>query len=248
MAARRQLAGFLVSDTRADALTRLLQRRLRRHEQTLLFFANHHFVVECQHLREDMQNTPSIIVNDGIAMNAASLLLFGRRFRENLNGTDFTPRFLKALARPANVYLFGSEAQVVAEAGELFGALPHVNVVGTCDGFSYAADERDLVADINRSGADIVLVGLGNPRQEEWVLRHAAQLDAKLIVCIGALFEWATGHKRRAPAAIRKCGMEWAYRICLEPKRLTRRYTVGAVAFFVVVARDRLFPIRTAPA
>jgi beta-1,4-glucosyltransferase len=238
MAVQRKLGGFRVTDTRAPVLTRLLERRLRQGRQTLLFFANHHFVVQCQHLRDEIQNSPTIIVNDGIGMNLASLVLFGKRFVENLNGTDYTPSFLGGLSRPVKLYLFGSEPEVVERAGAFFGRLPMVTVVGIADGFSFQNRGFDVVADINRSGADIVLAGLGNPRQEEWALRNAANLNAKLIIGVGALFEWATGHKNRAPEIIRKSGLEWAYRIWLEPRRLTARYTLGAGAFCLALARN----------
>jgi beta-1,4-glucosyltransferase len=238
MAVRRDLGGFRITDTRAPVLTRLLERRLRQGRQTLLFFANHHFVVQCQHLRNEIQSSPTIIVNDGIGMNLASLVLFGKRFEENLNGTDFTPLFLGGLSRPVKVYLFGSETEVVERAGAYFDRLPMVTVVGCADGFSFQSRGFDVVADINRSGADIVLIGLGNPRQEEWALRNAATLNPKLIIGVGALFEWATGHKIRAPEIIRKFGLEWAYRIWLEPRRLTARYTLGAGAFCLALARN----------
>ena len=67
------------------------------------------------------------------------------------------------------------------------------------------------------------------------MLRHWDRLDAKLIFGVGALFDWMTGQRRRAPALVRHMRLEWVYRVAIEPRRLLRRYTVGVVHFFSLV-------------
>jgi beta-1,4-glucosyltransferase len=91
-----------------------------------------------------------------------------------------------------------------------------------------------LVALINRSQAEVVLVALGNPMQEEWILVNRQALDAKVVVGVGALFDFWGGYKPRAPQLVQRLRLEWLYRLCLEPRRLLRRYTLDILMFLLL--------------
>ena len=235
-AASLSLAGFSVRDTRADRLARFLTRRLSSGRKIAVGFVNQNFVTTCAGVRQGPCADDSLIlVNDGIGMQLAALLRFGRGFQENLNGTDFVPRFLREAGRPLTVFLVGSEPAIVGRAAAVIGRLPQCRVVGQCDGFSLWQREAAVLEEIALAAPDILLVGLGNPVQERWVLQHWEQLDAKIIFGVGALFEWLSGHRRRAPLALRRLRLEWLYRLALEPRRLCRRYTLGILHFFTLV-------------
>ena len=232
---RREIAGFPVCNTTTPVFTRFLNRRLRRRQQTTLVFANANLITRCGHLRDAIVGDPAtFILNDGIALDAANWLKFRSRFRENMNGTDFTPAFLKSLRQPARVFLVGGAADVVVKVARIIGGFPFVEVAGTADGYTMWQDEDGLARRIVDAKPDIVLVALGNPLQEEWILRHKARFEGCLMIGVGALFNFMAGTQPRAPALVRKLKLEWAHRLALEPRRLIGRYTIGMARFFAM--------------
>jgi exopolysaccharide biosynthesis WecB/TagA/CpsF family protein len=100
-----------------------------------------------------------------------------------------------------------------------------------------AAASEDLAAEIADAGVDLLVVGLGKPRQERWMARHAGATGARVTAAFGASTEFIAGVQQRAPEALSRVGAEWAYRLYKEPRRLARRYLAeGPVALAKVVA------------
>lgn len=235
---KMRIGGFQIRNTTTAAMTRFLQKRIADGRKIAIGFANHHFVTSCQTLPCDTSGHQQLVlVNDGIGMQIAALLRFGRRFDENMNGTDFVPRFLATVDAPCSVYLIGGQREVIRRTAEAITSLPRCRVVGFCDGFSLWQHEAAVLDEITDTRPDVLLVGLGNPLQERWIIEHWAELDAKVIIGVGALFEWLTGTRRRAPRVLRLARLEWAYRLVIEPRRLLRRYTLDAITFFALVMR-----------
>ena len=233
-----RIGGFQVRNTNAATMTRFLQGRIAANKKIAVGFANHHFVTTCQNLDCAWAGSPVVLVNDGLGIQIAARLKFGQGFQENMNGTDFVPRFLQAAERPYTIYLVGGQSQVVARAVEQIANFTVCRVVGFCDGFSLWQHEEAVLRDINEARPDILLVGLGNPIQEKWIIEHWSRLDVRVVLGVGALFDWMTGTQRRAPRPIQKLRLEWAYRLMLEPRRLCRRYTLEVFEFFSLVFRD----------
>ncbi|MCL6730131.1 WecB/TagA/CpsF family glycosyltransferase [Sphingomonas hankyongi] len=182
-----------------------------------------------------------IIFNDGLGVDIAGRLLYSQGFPENLNGTDLTPAILSQLAPGTRIFLLGSTAEVLADALRSLSALfPHLNLCGSLHGF-FQEDQNQPIADqIRKSAADLVLVGMGQPRQELWAVRHGVSTGATLL-CIGAYLDFAAGRFSRAPAILRKLRLEWLFRLALEPRRLWRRYLVGNLTFLwhIILLRCR---------
>ncbi len=137
-------------------------------------------------------------------------------------------------AREASVYLLGCEPSVAALASQrLRRRHPGLRVVGTHHGYfevGSAHDER-VVEDINRRRPDILLAGMGTPKQELWVQRSAPMVDAGVLWTVGALFDYVSGRVPRAPASLSDNGLEWIFRLAIEPQRMWRRYLVGNPVF-----------------
>jgi beta-1,4-glucosyltransferase len=221
-----------------DVVVRFLNRRLRNRRRTVVFYGNAHFITRCQHLRHAMWSSPDVfILNDGLAIDIASLLRFGSAFPENLNGSDFTCLFLSRLEQNTRVYLLGGQAGVVEIAAKAFDRIPQVRVVGFTDGYSIWADEQGVVEQIRQAEPDILLVAFGNPLQEEWILRNRGALEVPVIMAVGALFNFVSGHTPRAPKFLRTIRLEWVHRLAHEPRRLAGRYTYGIAQFFLTVFR-----------
>jgi beta-1,4-glucosyltransferase len=225
------IADFPVCDTTRQELATLLLAALCEKRKLTLFFANTNFIVKCRFLLQRMRDRAVLIVNDGVGMDIASLLCHGRRFRENLNGTDFTPFLFQCAAAPLRVYMVGGRPEVLIKAAEHVHVRLGQVVVGGCDGYDGIKDAEGLIADINQARPDLVLVALGNPIQEQWILQHRQVLDASLMMGVGALFDFWAGDKSRAPGLVQKLRLEWLYRLALEPRRLLRRYTVDICVF-----------------
>jgi N-acetylglucosaminyldiphosphoundecaprenol N-acetyl-beta-D-mannosaminyltransferase len=97
--------------------------------------------------------------------------------------------------------------------------------------------DREALARINQSGADVVWVGLGSPKQDVWMALHRPHLNAPLLIGVGAAFDLLSGVKRQAPAWMRRAGLEWAFRLIQEPRRLAKRYLVYNPKFVWLVLR-----------
>jgi beta-1,4-glucosyltransferase len=230
------LGGFQLLRTTDSELQGQLQSCLTQGAQTALFFANTNFIVQCQGLQEQMAKD-TFIINDGIGVDIGTWLVHRTRFPQNLNGTDFIPAFLHSIQQQGRVYLFGGKPGIAARAAQTLRTEFGVNVVGTSDGYEQGRDTQALVEQINNSGANVLLVAMGNPLQERWILQQRANLQVTLLLGVGALLDFLAGDKPRAPDWVRRLRLEWFYRLCLEPARLARRYTLDIGLFLALCLR-----------
>lgn len=233
---RLALGGFPVVRTTTQALIPALAQTMRQQQITLLF-ANTNFVVKCQPFATALSTSDTLIVNDGIGLDIASWLVHRRAFIENLNGTDFTPRLLEYLGTEARVFLLGAKPGIAQRAAEALSQQLGITPVGVRNGYDEAKNSEELISDINASDANVVLVAMGNPYQEAWILKHRHRLNASLLMGVGALFDFLAGDKQRAPQWVQRLRLEWFYRLCLEPSRLLRRYTLDIVQFLWICLR-----------
>ncbi len=133
-----------------------------------------------------------------------------------------------------SVYLLGCDPGIAAQAGQrLRRSYPGLRVVGTHHGYfemGSGHDER-VIEDINACRPDILLVGMGTPKQEIWAQNTVGRLDCKVLWGVGALFDFVSGRVPRAPASLSDNGLEWIFRLAIEPQRMWRRYLVGNPVF-----------------
>lgn len=230
------LCGFRVERSTTASLIAELLRRKASNLGGALFFANSNFVLQCAPLSHRFaEKSGLMVVNDGIGVDVAALLTKQRPFSENLNGTDFVPALLRAGGGGFRVLLYGSQHSSLQGAAHQIRQWGN-DVVGEFDGFS--THEEDLTRCLDESKPDLVLVALGNPRQERWILDHMDFYPHTQFIAVGALFDFLSGTVPRAPAWVRQCRFEWLYRLCREPRRLARRYTTDFVRFLLLCLRD----------
>jgi N-acetylglucosaminyldiphosphoundecaprenol N-acetyl-beta-D-mannosaminyltransferase len=186
----------------------------------------------------------SLILADGMPVVAAARLL-GRPLPGRVAGSDLTPAVFQAAACHGGLRLFllGAAPGVAEKAAEKITAnWPSVEVVGTYSpplGFERDPQETDrIVTLISASGADLLVVGLGAPKQELWVDAHRDRLHVAAALCVGATIDFLAGEKRRAPRWMRRTGVEWLHRVASEPRRLLRRYARDAWIFPRLVWRQ----------
>lgn len=175
---------------------------------------------------------------DGIGIHIASQMLHAG-LRENANGTDFFPRLgMQAAKHGLRIFLLGAKPGIAEQcARNLQQLVPGVQISGTHDGYFTAREEDEVIGQINQSGTDILLVGMGVPKQEKWIARNRSRLTAAVVMGVGGLFDFYSGKTARAPIWMREIGLEWVYRIVQEPKRMWKRYVVGNPVFLYRVLR-----------
>jgi len=180
-----------------------------------------------------------LVLNDGIGVALASRLLYRWRFPDNLNGTDFVPGYLAATRRTFKIFLLGARPGVAERAARaLVPPGSRHRVVGVHHGYFPDTMDTVVTAQIKGSGADLLLVALGNPTQEIWISRNLAATGCRLAFAVGALFDFASEGVTRAPAWMQAQGLEWLFRLMQEPTRLWRRYLLGNWIFLGRVARQ----------
>jgi N-acetylglucosaminyldiphosphoundecaprenol N-acetyl-beta-D-mannosaminyltransferase len=157
----------------------------------------------------------------------------GTTLPERLSAGDFIGEFLQRSASAGlSVALVGGMPGSAARFGQYWQRrIPGLEVRYERDGFFCAAEEDAVWRAIEESDADVVLVGMGAPRQEAFVGRVSVRGRARLWWCVGALFEYGPGGLRRAPHWMRRSGLEWAFRLAQEPRRLAGRYLIGNPLF-----------------
>lgn len=144
-----------------------------------------------------------------------------------------------------SVFLLGGKPGVAQRAGEKLAAGYGLRVAGVRDGYFLGAND-EVLSEINDSGADIVMVGMGNPHQEVWLHAHRDRLAPPVALTCGGWLDWTAGERQPCPPWIYKYGLEWAYRLAQEPRRLFIRYVVGNPSFVYRVFRSRGADRRTA--
>jgi N-acetylglucosaminyldiphosphoundecaprenol N-acetyl-beta-D-mannosaminyltransferase len=140
------------------------------------------------------------------------------------------------------VYLLGARGEVVERvAHRLMEACPKLKIVGTADGYFGDDEANSRARAVRESGADILFVAMGVPRQERFLQEHWASLGVSLAIPVGGSFEVIGGTRRRAPVWIQQVGFEWLYRLVQEPRRLWKRYLVTNTQFLYFSVWDLLF-------
>lgn len=175
-------------------------------------------------------------VADGMSLVFASRLL-GTPLPERIAGIDLTRELCALLAtQGGSVYLFGGRPGAAAVAENRLRQLyPALRVAGVgCPplNFERSPAEADLaLRSIQAAHPDLLLVGLGAPKQEYWIEENLDSLPCKLVLGVGCTFDVLSGQVRRAPSCMQRWGVEWFFRLCTEPNRLWLRYLLGNTFF-----------------
>lgn len=203
----------------------------------------HYAMLHHEHPRiAEVTHKASMILADGMPIVWRSWL--GRnRLPERVTGADLIYELAHlAASRGYRLYLFGAADGVAQEAAERLEQLyPGLEIAGCCTPpFRQLGPEEEsqMIAQIRDSKPDIVLVALGQPKGEVWVLDHYRQINAPMMIQVGASFDFVIGRVRRAPKLFQRTGLEWLYRALSEPKRLVPRYTKNFLFLGKMLLRD----------
>lgn len=191
-----------------------------------------------------VHSAAGLVTPDGMPM-VWLLKLGGHQYASRVYGPDLMhATFHWGTAHRTQHFLYGSTPETLAKLkNSLLSRFPEACIVGVHSppNRPVGVVEDDSVCDmINRSGADIVWIGLSTPKQEVWMARHRDRLSAPVLIGVGAAFDLHAGTVRQAPRLIQRSGFEWLFRLVHEPRRLARRYLQNNPAFVVLVLRQKL--------
>ncbi len=204
-----------------------------------------HTVMACQ---EDPELRTAVVNSDLTVPDGQPLVWAMNALGQNLPSRVYGPELMaryceRSVETGTKMYLYGGRNQgaLVQLVLNLRQRYPGLHIAG---GYSppfrpQTDEERDVIAhEINASRADVVWVGTGQPKQEKWMAEMRDMLDAPILAGVGAAFDFHAGRVRQAPPRLQKMGLEWAFRLAMEPKRLWRRYAHVVPRFIVGVLRE----------
>ncbi|OHV26158.1 glycosyltransferase [Rhizobium sp. RMa-01] len=244
--------GVRVSAVNLKSATGYIQEAIEDGRKEYVCVRDAHGIVRCQDDPElrSIHNRAFLVTPDGMPLVWA-LRRAGHSESDRVYGPDLMLSVFDAgSSKGLRHFLYGATAETLEQLqARLLAKFPQARIVG-----SYAPpfrklsmqEEADIADRLNRSGADIIWVGLSSPKQELWMARMRDRLEASMLIGVGAAFDFHAGLKRQAPRFIQRSGFEWVFRLLCEPRRLWRRYALVVPTFISLTAFQRL-GLRTFP-
>jgi N-acetylglucosaminyldiphosphoundecaprenol N-acetyl-beta-D-mannosaminyltransferase len=228
-----------------DGALRQLARLVERRASASVHFCNawNAALATKSPVYRDMLNRGALNLPDGMSLIWACHMLGFPEPEERIAGAAFMLAALRdGVARGTRHFLYGGAPDVLDDLNErLLDIVPGARIVGRISPPFRpleAAEERAVADEINASRADLVWVGLGTPKQDLLIERMRALVEVGALLAVGAAFDFLAGRKARAPLWMQQHGLEWAFRLACEPRRLGGRYLVGNSTFVLHFARQ----------
>jgi N-acetylglucosaminyldiphosphoundecaprenol N-acetyl-beta-D-mannosaminyltransferase len=248
------ILGLHVQSHTREGLNEAIGRLIRCKVHAVVPNVNVHFTNLSWRLPwlRDLFNSAPVNFCDGAGIQLAARLL-GSRIAERITYGDwFASLAAFCLREHFRFFFLGGQPGVAVEASlRVVSRYPGLVVVGTHHGYfdrrRQSAENAEVIAAINRCRPDILLVAMGMPLQEEWLVQNWDQIDAGVALTGGAILDYLSGRMRRPPVWMCSCGWEWLGRLLIEPRRLWKRYLLGNPLFLARVLQQRLFKGRSTP-
>lgn len=215
---------------------------LNNNGKSMIFTPNPEMVMEARKNEEFMEilNASTMNVPDGIG------IVYGSKFtsspiKHRVAGYDLVQDvFDKMKDMGKTAYFFGGAPGIADRAKEAMEAKHKgLKVVGTANGYFDDKREKEIIAEINELKPDLLLVGIGFPKQEKWIYTHIKDLNIKTAVGVGGSFDVMSGNVKRAPKLFINHGLEWFYRLITQPSRFVRMMQLPL--FMLVVIKSKFF-------
>jgi N-acetylglucosaminyldiphosphoundecaprenol N-acetyl-beta-D-mannosaminyltransferase len=214
-------------------------RQPRRSHIVVTANASHLCMMRHDPALRDACRAGDMAVADGMSVVWA-LQALGRPVPERVTGVDLMAELLAAGSRERlRVYLLGARQEVLdALVAECARRYPGLTMAGARNGYFTADDHPSIVEEIRASAPDLLFVGMPSPFKDVFCERYRDRLDVPVIIGVGGSFDVLAGHTRRAPRAAQRLGLEWAWRLVMEPRRLWKRYLTTNTEFIWLVMRE----------
>ncbi|MDH4358536.1 MAG: WecB/TagA/CpsF family glycosyltransferase [Candidatus Berkelbacteria bacterium] len=233
----------LISDASREDILAMIKKAIDEDEKLQIATVNNEFVVEAQKnskFRTILNNSLSIADSTGIVWAVKHL---HKKTIARIPGADLVWNiFNLSSLNKYRIYLLGGKKDTADLAKQkIIKRIRGVHIVGSIDGVEINPEEHnsELLRQINQSKPDIVLVALGAPKQELWISNNQYKIDANVFIGIGGTFDFISGKIRRAPRFLREIGLEWLYRLVVEPRRYKRIFKAVFIFPWLVLTRGK---------
>jgi len=238
----KTVLGIPIVALRLKEISSVVVKLIETSGKKTFFYVNAHClnIAGKDHVYKKILQRGTLVYADGMGPILASRIL-GRPLLERTSAPDFIEEIFDiAQEKKWSFYLLGGEADVVQKAAKfLQKKFPRLKIAGYSPGFF--AGNNEIIEKINRAKPDIVLVGIGTPRQEKWIADNINRVNADTFWAVGGLFDFFSGKRKRAPIWVQRLGFEWAFRLAQEPRRLWKRYLFGNIHFLLTVFGETKF-------
>jgi len=234
--------GIPIAAVSLDQISLIIISLIKSRKKSDFFYVNAHCLNIANKDKEYKRilQKATLVYSGGFGPVLASRIL-GRPLYERTPTPDFIENiFLIAQKKNWSIYLLGGEHGIAGKAAaNLKKRFPYLVIAGYHHGFF--RKNSKIIEKINRAKPDIVLVGMGTPRQERWIADNMDTVKSRVFWAVGALFDILSDKRKRAPKWMQELGLEWAFRLLQEPRRLWRRYVFGNIRFVINVLGQSTF-------
>lgn len=219
-----------------------IDKSIQEEKKTFIVTANAEIVMKAN---EDNSFKELICLADIVLPDGAGVVWAGKHLGyhvpERVAGYDLVQNiFPLAAKKQYKLYFLGAAPTVAATAAKnILKKYPMLDIIGTHDGFFDQEEEEKIIREINAQKTDIILVALGAPKQEQWIVDNMPRLCANIFIGIGGTFNVMAGTAKRAPLWMQKIGMEWSYRLLCEPTRIFRMIALPRFVIKVLKSKKK---------
>lgn len=236
-----KIFGIEIDNLSLDEVMEILKKELDKEGLFTIATPNTEIAMEGKNNKEyvNLINSFDLVVPDGIGLIYASKMR-NLPLKERVTGFDISINLLKlGKEKPLDLYILGGKPGVSKKASEnIEKEYPGISVVGHRNGYFNIEEEESIVFEINKTKPDIIFVGLGFPKQEDFIRRNKDKLEGKVIIGNGGVTDILAGENKRAPEIFIKLNLEWFYRLLQEPSRITRQIAIPKFIFNVLVNKN----------
>lgn len=163
-----------------------------------------------------------------------------KEFKQRIPGHEYLLKVFEVGEKEGwTIYLLGGKDDVAEKSAEnLKKKFPNAKIVGYHEGFFEKDSEQDVIKEINELKPNILFVGMGAPRQEKWIYKHKDELKVDIAAGQGGTFDYESGKIKRAPKIVQKLGIEWFWRLILQPKRIIRMMALPIYLLKIIFTKD----------
>jgi len=241
------IAGVEIDNITMDQTLSFIEELIQKRKVSYIVTPNVDHIIKLQRDLEfrKVYREAACVLPDGMPILWAGKFL-GTPLKEKISGSDLVPRLCEIAAQKEyRLFFLGGRPGAADKAKErLSKRLPSLNVAGVYSppfGFEKNDEENEKIAKMIKENApDILLVGLGAPKQEKWIYQHYKKLEIPISMGVGVTFEFVAGMVKRAPYWMQTSGLEWFWRLMMEPRRLWKRYLVEDMQFFRLIVAQKL--------
>jgi len=237
---KEKVLGIDVCVTTYEELKKCIRNDIEQNKKSYIVTVNPEKVIKASKDKslKKILNGAKYQIPDGVGIIYASKIKKGK-IKSRITGID-TMEMICELCNEENfkIFMYGAEEEVIEKAkAKLENKYPNINICGYING--YERDTTKIIDNINNSGANVLFVALGSPKQELFISKNINDINCNIWLGVGGSCKVISGKKKRAPRWMRKKGLEWLYRLIKEPKRFFRQTKIISFIFEVILEKNK---------